>query len=63
VSTAIQVGGDVDTTAAMTGAISGAYLGLEALPRHLVARVNDHGAWGFDELVRLADHCYNIVHE
>jgi len=63
VSTAIQVGGDVDTTAAMTGAISGAYLGLEVLPRHLVERVNDHGAWGFDELVRLADSCYEIVHE
>jgi len=30
---AISVGGDTDTIAAMTGAISGAYLGFESIPR------------------------------
>ncbi|MFZ5979924.1 MAG: ADP-ribosylglycohydrolase family protein [Candidatus Zixiibacteriota bacterium] len=62
VNLSIQVGSDVDTTGAMTGAISGAYLGLEALPKHLVEKVNDYDTWGYSELVRLADRCYDIVH-
>lgn len=57
ISIALSIGGDVDTTAAMTGALSGAWLGLEALPIHLARRVNDHGDWGFDELVALAERC------
>jgi hypothetical protein len=52
---AIWPGGDVDTTAAMTGAISGAHLGERALPSALVARLNDRGAFGADELRALAD--------
>src|SRR5262249_578309 len=39
ICTAIACGGDVDTTAAMTGAISGARLGLAGLPEHLVRLV------------------------
>jgi ADP-ribosylglycohydrolase len=62
VITAIEVGGDVDTTAAMTGAISGAFLGLEAIPAKLAARVNDRGTWDLPELIRLADECYTIAH-
>ncbi len=58
VCTAIRVGGDVDTTAAMTGAISGAHLGLEALPAHLAIRVNDRGSWDYDDLVSLAERCF-----
>jgi len=60
VGTAIRVGGDVDTTAAMTGAISGAHLGLAALPSHLSARVHDRGTWDYDELVALADRCFEL---
>jgi ADP-ribosylglycohydrolase len=60
VCTAIAVGGDVDTTAAMAGAISGAYLGLEAIPAHLVRRLTDRGTWGFDELVELARATYAL---
>ena len=52
---AIAVGGDVDTTAAMTGAISGAYLGRSALPDDLVAKLNDQGTWGEAELTELAE--------
>ncbi|MDE0226065.1 MAG: ADP-ribosylglycohydrolase family protein [Gammaproteobacteria bacterium] len=37
----IRVGGDVDTTAAITGAISGAHNGVDAIPGHLVASVKD----------------------
>jgi ADP-ribosylglycohydrolase len=61
ISTAISCGGDVDTTAAMAGAISGAYLGLEGLPEHLVGYVTDRGDWGYAELVRLAESCYNVA--
>lgn len=37
VSSAVLRGGDTDTTAAVAGAISGAYNGLCRLPAHLVA--------------------------
>jgi ADP-ribosylglycohydrolase len=58
--TAIIVGGDVDTTAAMAGAISGAYLGLDAIPQELAANLNDQGTWKFTELVQLAEQCYAV---
>jgi len=60
ICTAIEVGGDVDTTAAMAGAISGARLGLEGIPPPLATRVNDHGRWRYDELVDLARDCFLI---
>ena len=56
---AISVGGDVDTTAAMTGAISGAFLGIEALPQTLLPFLTDQGTWNYKELLDLADRCYN----
>jgi ADP-ribosylglycohydrolase len=52
--TAIAVGGDVDTTAAMAGAVSGAYNGLAAVPEPLARRLNDRGTWGRDDLAALA---------
>jgi ADP-ribosylglycohydrolase len=60
VCTAIVAGGDVDTTAAMAGAISGAHLGLQRLPRELAQQLNDGGRWGLDELVDLANRCYRV---
>ncbi len=60
VCTAIAVGGDVDTTAAMAGAISGAYLGLGALPRDLARNLNDQDRWGYDELVGLAHRMFEV---
>ncbi len=60
ICTAIGVGGDVDTTAAMTGAISGARVGLEGVPSDLARRVNDRGTWQYDDLVELARRCYSI---
>ena len=44
VECSIRVGGDVDTTAAITGAISGAHNGVDAIPGHLVASVKDSAA-------------------
>jgi ADP-ribosylglycohydrolase len=55
IGTAIAVGGDTDTLGAMTGAISGARVGLEGLPADLAALLTDRGAWGFKELRRLAE--------
>ena len=60
IATAISVGGDVDTTGAVTGAISGAWLGIEALPQHLIRILNDHGSRGYAELVALTEICYEI---
>ena len=50
--TAIAVGGDVDTTAAMAGALVGARVGLSGLPA-AAREVNDQGQWGYDALVDL----------
>ncbi|MFX1513309.1 MAG: ADP-ribosylglycohydrolase family protein [Promethearchaeota archaeon] len=60
ISTAIGVGGDVDTTAAMAGAISGAFLGIKAIPANLAHHVNDQSTWGYKELRDLAAKCYKL---
>ena len=60
IAIAMLGGGDVDTTAAMTGALSGARLGLEAIPRQWALQVHDHHTWQYDELVALAAQCYSI---
>jgi len=49
VKTAISLGGDTDTIAAMTGALAGARNGLSAIPE------NWQAVEGFEELVALAD--------
>jgi ADP-ribosylglycohydrolase len=58
--TAIEVGGDVDTTAAMAGAISGAHLGLDRLPIAAAHQLTDKGTWGFAALVELAHRCHAL---
>lgn len=60
ICTAIAVGGDVDTTAAMAGAISGAHVGLDRLPMELASRLTDQGSWEFTELVQLAHRCHAV---
>jgi ADP-ribosylglycohydrolase len=62
ICTAIAVGGDVDTTAAMAGAISGARLGLARLPLDLARALTDQGTWRYDELVALAHECHGRKH-
>lgn len=57
ICTAIRIGGDTDTLAAMAGAISGARLGTDALPQPLVDRLTDQGTWGASELAGLAAEC------
>ncbi len=58
IATAIFPGGDVDTTAAMAGAISGAHLGTSAIPEDLTRHLNDRGSWGCVELTALARRCH-----
>jgi len=57
---AISAGGDVDTMAAMAGAVSGARLGIEALPRELIRKLTDQGSWDCRELRLLAEDCYRL---
>jgi poly(ADP-ribose) glycohydrolase ARH3 len=54
ICTAIEVGGDTDTMAAIAGAISGARVGPAGLPADLLARVNDQGEWDAPALSALA---------
>ena len=61
VYTAILGGGDTDTTAAMAGAISGAYLGLEAIPTNAAARLTDQGKWGYEPLLSLSDIAFHLT--
>jgi len=60
ICTAISGGGDTDTTAAMAGAISGAFLGINAIPSNLTKYLTDRQTWGLNELVELAHKCYEI---
>ena len=60
ICTAIAGGGDTDTTAAMAGAISGAFLGLDAVP-HLVAQhITDTGKWGYEPMLCLSDLAFHL---
>ena len=61
ICTAIGVGGDTDTMAAMAGAISGARGGTGSLPQPLLAALNDRGAWTADDLERLAHQSARIA--
>jgi ADP-ribosylglycohydrolase len=60
ICTAIEVGGDVDTTAAMTGAIAGASVGLSGIPKGPSQLISDRGADGYDILVRLATDLHQL---
>jgi ADP-ribosylglycohydrolase len=61
VCTAIRVGGDTDTMAAIAGAMSGARLGVAAMPRPLVEVLNDQGTWRAEELADVARACGRLL--
>jgi poly(ADP-ribose) glycohydrolase ARH3 len=58
IGTAISLGGDTDTLAAMAGAISGAHLGIQAIPPHLLGKLEDRSPHGRTYLHSLADRLY-----
>jgi poly(ADP-ribose) glycohydrolase ARH3 len=53
IARAISLGDDTDTLAAMAGALAGAHLGVGAIPRRLLDRLED-GAKGRSHIGRLA---------
>jgi len=61
IRTAISSGGDVDTTAAMTGAIVGGHVGLSGIPVAWAQHLTDRGTWGMRELIDLADRIHARV--
>jgi ADP-ribosylglycohydrolase len=61
ICTAIWVGGDTDTMAAMAGAISGARLGHISLPASLLSRLTDQEEWAAQDLARLSRACGALV--
>ncbi|MBD3166026.1 ADP-ribosylglycohydrolase family protein [bacterium] len=61
VRTAVEVSGDVDTTGAMTGALAGAHLGLDAIPEPLLEVVQDQGEWGQLDLRSLGQGLYTLA--
>ena len=61
ICTAIRVGGDVDSTAAMAGAVSGARNGLRAVPLEFAKQITDQGTWGYDDLASLMAKSHTAV--
>ena len=61
ICTAISVGGDTDTMAAMAGAIAGARCGPGSLPEKLVAMVADRDQWTAEDLRHLAENCARLI--
>jgi ADP-ribosylglycohydrolase len=61
VRVAIQVGGDTDTLGAMTGAISGARLGVGGLPAALLPKITDAGTWSSEQLAELARRIHQLA--
>jgi ADP-ribosylglycohydrolase len=61
VCTAIAVGGDTDTMAAIAGAIAGARVGVGGLPSGLLRCLTDQGDWGAKELTELAHACADLL--
>jgi ADP-ribosylglycohydrolase len=60
ICTAVGVGGDADTTAAMAGALSGAFLGIEGIPDKPARLLTDQGTWNYTQLVHLAEQCFEL---
>lgn len=58
----IAQGGDVDTTGAIAGAISGAFNGIEAVPESLARVVTDRGRHGYESLRALAERLWALKH-
>jgi poly(ADP-ribose) glycohydrolase ARH3 len=60
VGSAILLGGDTDTIAAMTGAVSGAFRGIRAIPQHLLDGLEDQGK-GKTYLLELARKLHRVT--
>ncbi len=56
---AVSLGGDTDTLAAMTGAIAGAFHGVEAIPKRWWDALENEGK-GRDHIARLGEQLYDL---
>lgn len=54
ISTAITIGGDVDTMGAIAGSLFGSYNGSYLYDRNLLALIQDRGEWKLDDYMDLA---------
>ena len=54
---AVFIGGDTDTIASMAGSISGAFLGVESIPRHWTAAIRED-RYDATAIQRIADEMY-----
>ena len=53
IETALYPSGDVDSTAAMAGNLSGVFLGIDAIPYDMRIRINDQGKRGYEYFMEL----------
>jgi len=60
ICTAISAGGDTDSTAAMAGALSGAYLGLQKIPTNWASQVHDKKHTTYEDIIKLTHSCFHI---
>src|SRR5205823_9460737 len=58
IASALSLGGDVDTVAAMAGAISGAHLGIESIPTLLLNRLENESK-GRSDIEQIAIRLYD----
>ncbi len=56
--TCVTAGGDTDSTSAIAGALSGAFLGLSEVPWYMVSLIDDQGVRGDTQLAELAEKLY-----
>jgi ADP-ribosylglycohydrolase len=63
ISVAIGCGGDVDTTAAMAGALVGARLGFAGIPQVWRETIHDVDVWGLEDICGLVRSVYVMVSE
>ena len=56
---AISVGGDVHNVASMVGAMSGAHLGINVIPKQFMSRLNDKGKYNGEDIFKMGECIYN----
>lgn len=61
VAMAIQVGGDVDTTGAIAGALSGCRLGLDKIPELWRNTIHDIDEWDYNDICELTSQAITIL--
>lgn len=56
----MSYGGDVDTTGALTGVLSGTFNGFSAIPYEWARQVHDNNQFGYDYLIRQAKELFQL---